>query len=125
MSNRSFSRRDVLIGAGAATLAGLTGCDSTASSFLSGSANSAAGVSALSRMLPNVVVSQPTGAAIQSAINSIGPGGGTINLTAKTPYIIEDALVIGKNNIKLIGQGPGSTILRAKEGCGTFGSGAP
>lgn len=116
MSNRSFSRRDVLIGAGAATLAGLTGCDSAASSFLSGSTNSAAGVSPFSRMLPNVVVSQPTGAAIQSAINSIGPGGGTINLTAKTPYIIEDALVIAKNNIKLVGRGPGSTILRAKKG---------
>ena len=64
---------------------------------------------------PAVVVSDPTGAAIQAAIDSL-PAGGTIYLTATTPYIVNATLVIGTNGIQLIGLGPKRTTLLAQHG---------
>ena len=64
---------------------------------------------------PVVVVSDPTGAAIQAAIDSL-PAGGTIYLTATIPYLINATLVIGTNGIKLVGLGPKRTTLLAQHG---------
>ena len=77
--------------------------------------DSAGGIS-LSLFASHAVhVSQPTGAAIQAAINAMGPSGGSIYLTATQPYISQ-TIVINKNNIKLIGRGPRATKLVAKSG---------
>lgn len=64
---------------------------------------------------PVVVVSSPTGAAIQAAINGL-PSGGTIYLNATTPYVIDAPLVIGTDGIHLIGLGPELTTLVAEHG---------
>lgn len=114
MTNHRFTRSELLLGAGTATLAGLAGCvDRAASPFISGAT---AGVSPLRIGSPTVAVSDPTGAAIQAAIDRLGPSGGTIHLTANAPYVIGNALVIAKNNIKLVGRGPRVTKLVAKSG---------
>jgi parallel beta-helix repeat protein len=73
-------------------------------------------LAALSKIAqPTVVVSDPTGAAIQAAIDSL-PSGGTIYLTATRPYLIEATLVISTNGINLVGRGPMSTTLLAEHG---------
>jgi nitrous oxidase accessory protein NosD len=77
---------------------------------------SSAAVAALRELAhPVVVVSDPTGAAIQAAINSLRSGG-TIYLTATEPYVINATLVIGTNAINLIGLGPKHTTLLAEHG---------
>ena len=72
--------------------------------------------SLLNPSLPTVVVSEPTGAAIQAAINKLGTGGGNIYLSARIPYVINQTLVIANNNINLIGRGPRVTRLLAQSG---------
>jgi hypothetical protein len=115
MTNRRFSRSEILVGAGAATIAGLTGCEHSASSLLP---NSGAGAAPFGKVgLPAVTVAGATGAAIQHAIDSLPSGGGTINLTSKDPYVIDKALVIkGKSNVTLMGRGPLATSLVAASG---------
>ena len=71
---------------------------------------------ALSKLAqPVIVVSHPTGAAIQAAIDSL-PTGGTIYLTATKPYVITATLVISTNGINLIGLGSKRTTLLAEHG---------
>jgi parallel beta-helix repeat protein len=71
---------------------------------------------ALSKMAqPVIVVSHPTGAAIQAAIDSL-PDGGTIYLTAAKPYVIGATLVISTNGINLVGLGSKRTTLLAEHG---------
>ena len=72
--------------------------------------------SLLNPSLPTVVVSEPTGAAIQAAINKLGTGGGNIYLSARIPYVINQTLVILNNNINLVGRGPRVTRLIAQSG---------
>ena len=55
MTARPFSRRDLLFGAGAATIAGPAGC-ARDSSFLSRAPSSSGGVSALLRLAPGVKI---------------------------------------------------------------------
>jgi hypothetical protein len=61
-------------------------------------------------------VSEPTGAAIQAAIDELGSKGGSVYLTADTPYIIKKTVLIPYNNVNLIGKGWGGTQLVAKKG---------
>ena len=66
---------------------------------------------------PNVTVTTPTGDAIQQAIDSLPPSGGTINLTSTKPYVVKKTLVISnKTNVMLMGRGPLATSLVAKTG---------
>ena len=118
MTHRRFSRGEIIAGAGAVTIAGLTACDHSASSLLPGSGNSQAFGSQYHEIgTPAVKVKQPTGAAIQKAIDGLPSSGGTVELTADVPYVIDKALVINKRqNITLIGRGPIVTRLQAKSG---------
>ncbi|MBV8198020.1 MAG: right-handed parallel beta-helix repeat-containing protein [Candidatus Eremiobacteraeota bacterium] len=118
MTDRIYTRRDLLFGAGAATLAGLTACDRTGSSFLAGTPTSlGSGTSPFSRLVaPNISVSNPTGHAIQKAIDSLAGTGGTVYLTAKSPYIVDKPIRIPYNNIKIIGMGASASALVAKPG---------
>jgi len=117
MTNCRFSRGEILAGAGAVTIAGLTACDHSASSLLPGSGNSQAFGSQYHVKTPDVEVKKPTGAAIQKAIDGLPSSGGTVQLTADVPYVIDKALVINKRqNITLIGRGPIVTRLQAKSG---------
>jgi hypothetical protein len=115
MTSGRFTRREMLLGASAATLVGLTGCESSTSSFLSGAAGSP-----MTRFSPfsqrHMSVSEPTGTAIQAAIDELGSKGGSIYLTAHTPYVIKKTLLIPYNNINLIGRGWGGTQLVAQRG---------
>ena len=115
MTTGRVSRRDALLGVSAATLAGLAGCNGSSSPF-SGIQNSGAPTSPWARVLPAVDVSTPTGEAIQDAINGLPPGGGTVNLTADVPYVIDTPLLIERNKVQLVGRGPAATRLRAKSG---------
>jgi len=65
---------------------------------------------------PIVVVSEPTGQAIQAAINQLPATGGTIHLSAKVPYAIKKPIVLNKNNINIIGRGSDVTRLLAHSG---------
>jgi hypothetical protein len=118
MTISRVSRSEVLLGAGAATIVGLTGCERGASSMLPGSQNATTSGSSLSRVAgANVSVSTPTGDAIQQAIDNLPPSGGTINLMSSKPYVIKKALVISnKTNVALMGRGPLATRLVAKDG---------
>jgi Right handed beta helix region len=62
-----------------------------------------------------VVVSEPTGDAIQAAINSL-TSGGTVMLVSRKPYLLSQPLIIQTDNIELVGQGTKHTRLRAKPG---------
>jgi len=64
---------------------------------------------------PVVVVSDPRGAAIQAAIDSL-PSGGTIYLIATKPYVINATLVMSTNGINLVGLGSKATTLLAEHG---------
>ncbi len=77
--------------------------------------SSAAGAVLRKIAQPVVVVSDPTGAAIQAAIDSL-PSGGTIFLTATEPYVINATLVVSTNDINLIGLGAKYTTLLAEHG---------
>ena len=116
MTTSRFSRRDMLVGAGAATLVGLTACDHAGSSMVSGPSGFLAGVSPSRVGHPNVIVSTPTGAAIQAAIDGLGPSGGTVYLNASAPYVISQTLVISTNHVTLVGKGSGATSLLAQKG---------
>ncbi|MEN6460943.1 MAG: YCF48-related protein [Syntrophomonas sp.] len=65
--------------------------------------------------LPTVLVSEPTGEAIQGAIDGLSSGG-TVYLTADEPYILVHPIVIRSNNISLVGRGPRLTRLFAGSG---------
>ncbi len=64
---------------------------------------------------PTVVVSEPTGEAIQSAIDSL-TSGGTVMLVSHKPYLLSQSLIIQTDNIELVGRGAKYTRLRAKPG---------
>ncbi|MGA8575447.1 MAG: right-handed parallel beta-helix repeat-containing protein [Candidatus Cybelea sp.] len=118
MTISRLSRSEVLLGAGAASIAGLTGCERGASSTLPGLQSATASGSQFSRVAgPNVAVTTPTGDAIQQAIDNLPPSGGTINLMSSKPYVIKKPLVINnKTNVTLMGRGPLATSLVAKDG---------
>jgi hypothetical protein len=118
MINRRFSRGEILAGAGAVTVAGLTGCGHSASSLIPGTGNAFSQSSALSKVgMPNVTVHTPTGEAIQKAIDHLPGNGGVINLISPHAYVIGKPLVLkSKSNVKLMGRGPLITHLVAKSG---------
>lgn len=113
----NLSRGEILLGAGAATLIGLTGCEHTGSSLLPGAANATSPLSRSRRFGPAVTVDVPTGDAIQKAIDSLPPGGGTINLVASKPYVVKRALILSNmTNVTLMGRGALATTIIAAHG---------
>lgn len=116
MSDARLSRREMILVAGATTLVTLTGCDHAASSLLTVPADPPVGAAPSNRALTTIKVSKPTGAAIQAAIDSLGPSGGVVQLIATKPYVIEKTLIINTDNIELIGKGSSVTTLLAKKG---------
>jgi len=61
--------------------------------------------------IPDRIIEVSPGMNIQSAINSLGSGGGTVKLLVGT-HALTDSIIINNNNISLTGEGP-STILTA------------
>jgi hypothetical protein len=117
MVNRALSRRELLFGAGAASIVGLAaGCSSRTPTLLPGNVSAASRLSPFRIASQTVDVSTPTGEAIQSAIDSLASTGGDVVLTASQPYIIDKTITIPYNNISLIGRGPVATMLKAKAG---------
>lgn len=126
MVSRGISRRELLIGAGAASIAGLAaGCSNGTSILAPGSLSSGSRLSPFRIASRTVDVSTPTGEAIQNAINSLASTGGEVNLSASQPYIVDQTITIPYNNIKLIGLGAGVTVLQAKPGAVLTGGSQP
>lgn len=126
MVSRGISRRELLIGASAASMAGLAaGCSNGTSILSPGSLSSGSRFSPFRIASRTVDVSTPTGEAIQNAINSLASTGGDVNLTATQPYIVDQTITIPYNNINLLGLGPGVTVLKAKPGALLTGGSQP
>jgi parallel beta-helix repeat protein len=127
--HRDFSRRELLFGAGAAAVAGLVACDRA--SFVSLPAAGSGFAMPGFNKSRTIVVSQPTGAAIQAAIDELAArGGGTVKLTATVPYVVKKTIFIGNprgsspavSNITLQGKGPDVTSLVAADGAHFYSS---
>jgi hypothetical protein len=126
MVNRALSRRELLIGAGAASIAGLAaGCSSGTPTLLPGNAGAASRISPFRIASQTVDVSTPTGEAIQNAIDSLASTGGEVLLTASQPYIVDKTITIPYNNINLVGRGLVATVLKAKPGAVLTGGSLP
>lgn len=126
MVSRGISRRELLIGASAASIAGLAaGCSNGTSILAPGSLSSGSRLSPFRIASRTVDVSTPTGEAIQNAIDSLASTGGAVNLTATQPYIVDQTITIPYNNISLLGLGPGVTVLKAKPGAVLTGGSQP
>lgn len=126
MVNRALSRRELLIGAGAASIAGLAaGCSGGTSTLFPGNTGAASRTSPFRIASQTVDVSTPTGEAIQSAIDSLAATGGDVVLTATQPYIVDKTITIPYTNINLIGRGSGATVLKAKPGAVLTGGSQP
>lgn len=124
-----FSRHEMLLGAGAAAIASLTGCDRA--SFVSPPAADSGFAAPSIKKSRTIAVSEPTGAAIQAAIDELASGGGgTVQLSATVPYVVKQTIFIGNpnssstavSNITLTGGGPDATSLVAADGAHFYSS---
>ena len=128
MINRHFSRRSMLLGAGATAIAGLVACDRASLVSLPAADSKFATIGVIKSR--TIVVSEPTGAAIQAAIDELASrGGGSVELSATAPYIIKKTIFIGNpsgspavSNITLTGRGPDATSLVAADGARFYSS---
>ncbi len=125
---RGFSRRELIRGATSAVIVGLAACDR--STLLSSPADPQFALRGFNRPR-KIAVSEPTGAAIQAAIDELATGGGgKVVLTATKPYVLKKTIFVGNpsgtapvvSNITLQGRGSDLTSLVAADGAHLYSS---